>query len=123
MVYVIALTIPIVALELVIDDRTVRLAPLLILLPAFPAAIGTVRQTIYAVGWVLIVITGVLIYRPLPSWYDFVIVMVLAATLGALGVQHEQDRQQHGHQECSQSHGDEHARRGASSLPSGHRFS
>lgn len=86
MVYVIALTIPIVALELVIDDRTVRLAPLLILLPAFPAAIGTVRQTIYAVGWVLIVITGVLIYRPLPSWYDFVIVMVLAATLGALGV-------------------------------------
>lgn len=27
MVYVIALTIPIVALELVIDDRTVRLAP------------------------------------------------------------------------------------------------
>lgn len=84
--YVVALTIPIVALELVIDDRTVRLAPLLILLPAFPAAIGTVRQTIYAVGWVLIVITGVVIYRPLPSWYNYAIVMVLAATLGVLAV-------------------------------------
>ncbi|MFJ4821606.1 PP2C family protein-serine/threonine phosphatase [Streptomyces sp. NPDC088801] len=82
----VALTIPIVALELAIDDRTVRLTPLLILLPAFPAAIGTVRQTTYAVGWVLLVITGVLIYRPLPSWYNSMIVMVLAATLGALCV-------------------------------------
>ncbi|MDQ0687370.1 hypothetical protein QFZ56_006333 [Streptomyces achromogenes] len=84
--YVVALTIPIVTLELAVDDRTVRLTPLLILLPAFPAAIGTVRQTVYAVGWVLIVVTGVLIYRPLPSWYDYAVVMVLAATLGALCV-------------------------------------
>ncbi|WP_406439205.1 serine/threonine-protein phosphatase [Streptomyces sp. NBC_01613] len=82
----VALTVPIVVLELVLDDRTVRLAPLLILLPAFPAAIGTVRQTAYAVGWVLIVITGVLIYRPLPSWYNYVIVMVLAVVLGGLCV-------------------------------------
>jgi serine phosphatase RsbU (regulator of sigma subunit) len=90
MAYVVALTVPIVLLELVlglvIDDHTVRLTPLLILLPAFPAAIGTVRQTVCAVGWVLIVITGVLTYRPLPSWYDFVVVMVLAAVLGALCV-------------------------------------
>ncbi|OAH09926.1 stage II sporulation protein E (SpoIIE) [Streptomyces jeddahensis] len=86
MAYIVALTVPIVALELVIDDRTVRLIPLLILLPAFPAALGTVRQTIYAVGWVLIVITGVLIYRPLSSWYNYVIIMVLAAVLGVLCV-------------------------------------
>ncbi|GAA0649765.1 PP2C family serine/threonine-protein phosphatase [Streptomyces thermocarboxydovorans] len=86
MAYVVALTVPIVALEMIIDDRTVRLTPLLILLPAFPAAIGTVRQTIYAVGWVLIVITGVMLYRPLPSWYDYMIIMALAATLGVLSV-------------------------------------
>ncbi|MCX4430155.1 PP2C family protein-serine/threonine phosphatase [Streptomyces mirabilis] len=86
MAYIAALTVPIVALELVIDDRTVRLIPLLILLPALPAALGTVRQTVYAVGWVLIVITGVLIYRPLPSWYDYLIIMVLAAVLGVLCV-------------------------------------
>ncbi|WP_371799067.1 serine/threonine-protein phosphatase [Streptomyces sp. NBC_01707] len=73
-------------LELVIDDQTVRLAPLLVLLPAFPAVIGTVRQTAYAVGWMLICITGVLIYRPLPSWYDSVIVMVLAVVLGVFFV-------------------------------------
>ncbi|MER0484684.1 PP2C family protein-serine/threonine phosphatase [Streptomyces sp. Edi2] len=86
MVYVVAATVPIVLLELMIDDRTVRLIPLLILLPAFPAAVGTVRQTVYAVGWVLIVITAVLLYRPLPSSYDFAIVIVLAFVLGLLCV-------------------------------------
>jgi serine phosphatase RsbU (regulator of sigma subunit) len=86
MAYVVALTIPIVALELAIDDRTVRLTPLLILLPAFPAAVGTVRQTACAAGWVLIVLTGVLLYRPLPSWGNFVIIMVVAAVLGVLCV-------------------------------------
>ncbi len=86
MVYVVAATVPIVLLELMIDDRTVRLIPLLILLPAFPAALGTVRQTVYAVVWVLIVITAVLIYRPLPSSYDFAIFMVLAFALGVLCV-------------------------------------
>ncbi len=86
MVYVVALTVPIVLLELAIDDQTVRLTPLLILLPAFPAAVGTVRQTVCAVSWVLIVITGVLTYRPLPSWYDYMIVMLLAAVLGVLCV-------------------------------------
>ncbi|WP_189943058.1 PP2C family protein-serine/threonine phosphatase [Streptomyces aurantiogriseus] len=84
--YVVALTVPIVLLELAIDDRTVRLAPLLILLPAFPAAIGTVRQTAYAAGWVLIVLTGVLLYRPLASWGNFVIIMVVAAVLGVFCV-------------------------------------
>ncbi|MEU6331809.1 hypothetical protein ABZ851_31780 [Streptomyces sp. NPDC047049] len=73
-------------LELMIDDRTVRLIPLLMLLPAFPAAVGTVRETGYAVGWVLIVITAVLLYRPLPSSYDYGIVMVLAFVLGGLCV-------------------------------------
>ncbi|WP_329111873.1 PP2C family protein-serine/threonine phosphatase [Streptomyces sp. NBC_01353] len=73
-------------LELTIDDRTVRLIPLLILLPAFPAMVGTVRQTACAVGWVLIVITAVLMYRPLPSSYDYGIVMVLACVLGVLCV-------------------------------------
>ncbi|UTP28067.1 hypothetical protein [Streptomyces rapamycinicus] len=34
----------------------------------------------------LIVITGVLTYRPLPSWYDYMIVMLLAAVLGVLCV-------------------------------------
>ncbi|MFD5574876.1 PP2C family protein-serine/threonine phosphatase [Streptomyces cadmiisoli] len=86
MVYVVAATVPIVLLELMTDDRTVRLVPLLILLPAFPAAVGTVRQTVYAVAWVLIVITGVLVYRPLPSSYDSAIVIVLAGVLGALCV-------------------------------------
>ncbi|WP_141747195.1 PP2C family protein-serine/threonine phosphatase [Streptomyces agglomeratus] len=86
MAYVVAATVPIVLLELMIDDRTVRLIPLLILLPAFPAAVGTMRQTVYAVGWVLIVIAAVLIYRPLPSSYNFAIVMVLAFVLGILCV-------------------------------------
>ncbi|GAA5611262.1 hypothetical protein Spla01_02409 [Streptomyces platensis] len=86
MAYVIAATVPIVLLELVIDDRTVRLIPLLILLPAFPAAVGTVRQTVYAVGWILIVITAVLVYRPFPSSYDHGIVLVLALVLGVLCV-------------------------------------
>jgi serine phosphatase RsbU (regulator of sigma subunit) len=86
MVYVVAATVPIVLLELLIDDRTVRLIPLLILLPAFPAAVGTVRQSVYAVGWVLVVTVAVLIYRPLPSWYNFAIVMVLACVLGVLCV-------------------------------------
>jgi hypothetical protein len=86
MAYVVAATVPIVLLELMIDDRTVRLIPLLILLPAFPAAVGTVRQTVHAVGWVLIVITAVLIYRPLPSSYNSAIVMVLAFVLGVLCV-------------------------------------
>lgn len=86
MAYVVAATIPIVLLELVIDDRTVRLIPLLILLPAFPAAVGTVRQTVYAVGWVLIVITGVLVHRPFPSSYNHGIVLVLALVLGVLCV-------------------------------------
>ncbi|MDX3611268.1 PP2C family protein-serine/threonine phosphatase [Streptomyces europaeiscabiei] len=86
MAYVVAATVPIVLLELLIDDRTVRLIPLLILLPAFPAAVGTVRQTVYAVGWVLIVIPAVLLYRPLPSSYNFAIVMVLAFVLGVLCV-------------------------------------
>ncbi|WP_371589163.1 PP2C family protein-serine/threonine phosphatase [Streptomyces virginiae] len=86
MAYVVAATVPIVLLELMIDDRTVRLIPLMILLPAFPAVVGTVRQTVYAVGWVLIVITAVLMYRPLPSSYDVGIVMVLAFVLGVLCV-------------------------------------
>ncbi|MFI1158390.1 PP2C family protein-serine/threonine phosphatase [Streptomyces sioyaensis] len=84
MVYVVTTTVPIVLLELMIDDRTVRLIPLLILLPAFPAAVGTVRQTVYAVGWVLMVITVVLFYRPLPPSYNFAIVIVLAFVLGVL---------------------------------------
>lgn len=86
MAYVVAATVPIVLLELMIDDRTVRLIPLLILLPAFPAAVGTVRQTVYVVGWVLIVTAAVLVYRPLPSSYNFAIVMVLAFVLGVLCV-------------------------------------
>ncbi len=86
MAYVVAATVPIVLLELLIDDRTVRLIPLLILLPAFPAAVGTVRRTVYAVAWVLIVIPAVLLYRPLPSSYNFAIVMVLAFVLGVLCV-------------------------------------
>ncbi|MFH8737686.1 hypothetical protein [Streptomyces sp. NPDC017964] len=86
MAYVVAATVPVVLLELTIDDRTVRLIPLLILLPAFPAMVGTVRQTAYAVGWALIVITAVLMYRPFPSSYDYGIVMVLACVLGVLCV-------------------------------------
>ncbi len=86
MAYVVAATVPMVLLELLIEDRTVRLIPLLILLPAFPAAVGTVRQTVYAVAWVLIVIPAVLLYRPLPSSYNFAIVMVLAFVLGVLCV-------------------------------------
>ncbi|WP_404952735.1 PP2C family protein-serine/threonine phosphatase [Streptomyces sp. 147326] len=86
MAYVVAATVPVVLLELTIDDRTVRLIPLLILLPAFPAVVGTVRQTAYAVGWVLIIITAVLLYRPLPASYDYGIVMLLAVVLGVLCV-------------------------------------
>ncbi|MGX1887157.1 PP2C family protein-serine/threonine phosphatase [Streptomyces sp. NPDC055287] len=86
MAYVVAATVPVVLLELTVDDRTVRLIPLLILLPAFPAVVGTVRQTVTAVGWVLITIIAVLIYRPLPSSYDYGIVMVLAGVLGVLCV-------------------------------------
>ncbi|PNG19951.1 serine/threonine protein phosphatase [Streptomyces cahuitamycinicus] len=84
--YVVAATVPIVLLELMIDDRAVRLAPLMILLPAFPAVVGSVGQTAWAVGWVLIVITAVLVYRPLPSSYNFAIIMVLAFVLGLLCV-------------------------------------
>ncbi|MDU0300940.1 SpoIIE family protein phosphatase, partial [Streptomyces sp. PAL114] len=86
MVYVVLATLPIVLLELLIDDRTVRVAPLLILLPAFPAAVGTVRQTACAVGWMLAVLTAVLIARPLPSSSDYVVVLLLAVVLGVLCV-------------------------------------
>ncbi|MFJ3139277.1 PP2C family protein-serine/threonine phosphatase [Streptomyces sp. NPDC102359] len=86
MVYVVLATLPIVLLELLIDDRTVRVAPLLILLPAFPAAVGTVRQTACAVGWMLVVLTAVLIARPLPSASDYGVVLLLAVVLGVLCV-------------------------------------
>ncbi|WP_327425485.1 serine/threonine-protein phosphatase (plasmid) [Streptomyces sp. NBC_01527] len=81
---VVLLTIPLVLLELVISDSTVRLIPLVIIFPALAAAVGTLRETFYAVGWVVLVITAVLVYRPFPSLGDQVIVTVLALVLGAL---------------------------------------
>ncbi|MCZ4097420.1 SpoIIE family protein phosphatase [Streptomyces sp. SID13666] len=83
---VVALTIPLVLLELAISDSTVRLIPLMIIFPALTATIGTLRETVYAVGWVILVIIAVLVYRPLPSLGDQVIVMVLAFVLGMLCV-------------------------------------
>lgn len=86
MMSVVALTVPLVLLELAISDSTVRLIPLMVMLPALTAAVGTLRETVYAVVWVVLVITAVLAYRPLPSLGDQVIVMLLALALGALCV-------------------------------------
>lgn len=86
LISVVALTIPLVLLELAISDSTVRLIPLMIILPALTAAIGTLRETLYAAVWVILVITAVLAYRPFPSLGDQVIVMALAFVLGVLCV-------------------------------------
>lgn len=86
MMSVVALTVPLVLLELAISDSTVRLIPLMVMLPALTAAVGTLRETVHAVVWVVLVITAVLAYRPLPSLGDQVIVMPLALALGALCV-------------------------------------
>jgi serine phosphatase RsbU (regulator of sigma subunit) len=86
LVAVVVLTLPLVLLELAISDSAVRLVPLMIILPALTTAVGAVRDTIYAVVWVLLVIAAVLAYRPLPSAGDQVVVMVLALVLGLLFV-------------------------------------
>ncbi|MFE1914614.1 PP2C family protein-serine/threonine phosphatase [Streptomyces anandii] len=86
MMSVVAVTIPLVLLELAISDSTVRLIPLVVMLPALTAAVGTLRETVYAVVWVVLVITAVLVYRPLPSLGDQIIVLLLALVLGALCV-------------------------------------
>ncbi|MFD5586678.1 PP2C family protein-serine/threonine phosphatase [Streptomyces sp. NPDC127063] len=86
MMSVVALTIPLVLLELAISDSTVRLIPLMVVLPALTAAVGALRETVYAVVWVVLVITAVLAYRPLPSLGDQIIVVLLALVLGALCV-------------------------------------
>ncbi|MDX3095028.1 PP2C family protein-serine/threonine phosphatase [Streptomyces sp. ME01-24h] len=83
---VVALTVPLVLLELAISDSTVRLIPLMIIFPALTAAVGTLRETVHAVVWVILVIAAVLAYRPLPSLGDQIIVMVLALALGMLCV-------------------------------------
>ncbi|WP_329416789.1 hypothetical protein OG802_34525 [Streptomyces sp. NBC_00704] len=51
MMSVMALAVLLVLLELAIGDSTVRLIPLMVMLPALTATVGTLRETAYAVVW------------------------------------------------------------------------
>lgn len=68
-----------------LSDRESRLAPFLIILPAFVAGVGTVRQTFLTAGWVVLVVTGSVLYHPLQPAANLSLI-VFSVVLGGLSV-------------------------------------
>ncbi|MEV0971133.1 PP2C family protein-serine/threonine phosphatase [Microtetraspora glauca] len=82
--WLLGLTAVIVVLDIA-TGAGIRLAPVLIFLPAFIAGVGTVRQTVAASVWVSLVVLGSAFYIG-GSFTDSLIAMVFTAGFGALSV-------------------------------------
>ncbi|WP_433373748.1 PP2C family protein-serine/threonine phosphatase [Streptosporangium sp. CA-115845] len=68
-----------------LSDRESRLVPFLIVLPAFVAGVGTVRQTFLTAGWVVLVVTGSVLYHPLQPAVNLSLI-AFSVVLGGLSV-------------------------------------
>ncbi|GAA0841913.1 PP2C family protein-serine/threonine phosphatase [Streptosporangium amethystogenes subsp. fukuiense] len=68
-----------------LSDRESRLVPFLIILPAFVAGVGTVRQTLLTAGWVVLVVIGSVLYHPLQTAANLSLI-AFSIVLGGLSV-------------------------------------
>ncbi|OEV05623.1 serine/threonine protein phosphatase [Streptomyces oceani] len=69
-----------------LGSRETRLIPFLIFLPGLVAGRGTVRQTAFAAGWVLLAVSASIIARPLESLSANISLIAFTTVLGGLSV-------------------------------------